>query len=63
MTIEELYENIFYNLNGEDNIFNGLTKMWIDIKSNSGETYKIDEFLDGELVKNNNLKKLPAFAH
>ena len=51
LTIEELYKKIFFDLNVEDNISNGLTKMWTELKANSGETYKIDEFLDGELVK------------
>ena len=50
LTIEELYEKIFFNLNAEDNISNGLTKIWTDIKADTGDVYKV-EFLDGELIK------------
>ena len=49
LTIEELYEKIFFNLNAEDNISNGLTKIWTDIRADTSEMYKID-FSDGELV-------------
>ena len=50
LTLEELYEKIFFNLNAEDNISNGLTKIWTDIKADIGDVYKV-EFLDGELMK------------
>ena len=50
LTIEELYEKIFFNLNVEDNISDGLTKIWSDIKADTGKVYKV-EFLDGDLVK------------
>lgn len=50
LTLEELYEKIFFNLNAEDNISNGLTKIWTDIKADTGDVYKV-EFLDGELIK------------
>ena len=49
LTIEEMYEKIFFNLNAEDNISNGLTKIWTDIRANATEIYRID-FSDGELV-------------
>jgi hypothetical protein len=49
LTIEELYEKLFFILNAEDNISNGLTKIWTDIRANTSEIYKID-FSDGELV-------------
>ena len=49
LTVEELYEKIFFDLNAEDNISNGLTKIWTDIRANTTEIYRID-FSDGELV-------------
>ena len=49
LTIEELYEKIFSDLNGEENISNGLTKIWTDIRAETSEIYKID-FSDGELL-------------
>ena len=48
LTTEKLYQKIFFDLYAEDNISNGLTKIWIDMKANTSETYKIDEFLDNE---------------
>ena len=49
LTIEEMYEKIFFNLNAEDNISNGLTKIWTDIRATTSEIYQID-FSDGEFV-------------
>ena len=46
LTIEELYEKIFFDLDEEDNISNGLTMMWTEMKASTGETYEIDQFFD-----------------
>ena len=47
LTIDELYEKVFLDLNAQDNTSDGLTKIWTDIKADTDEIYKID-FSDGE---------------
>ena len=47
LTIDELYEKVFLDLNAQDNTSDGLTKIWTNIKADTDEIYKID-FSDGE---------------